>query len=77
MVIVSYYLMEKIKTYLVCTNLKETFPNNKNSIINFVSEAALKKYPNKEFSFKEFYITKNKWTNKEKLLKDFEYLDKI
>jgi putative transferase (TIGR04331 family) len=69
--------MEKIKTYLICTNLKETFPNNKNSIINFVSEAALKKYPNKEFSFKEFYITKNQWTNKEKLLKDFEYLDKI
>ena len=69
--------MEKIKTYLICTSLKETFPNNKNSILNFVSEAALKKYPNKEFIFKEFHITKNKWTDKQLLLQDFDYLNKI
>ena len=67
--------MKDNETYLVCTNIRETWPENKKKSLIFSSEAALDRFPKKDFEYPNFQINNYHWKNKTHLLKDLKYLD--
>lgn len=69
--------MKNNETYLVCTNIRETWPESKKKSLIFSSEAALDKYPKKNFKYKNFQINKYYWKNKTNLLKDLKYVNEF
>lgn len=63
--------------FLITTPLHLTWPKNKNSKLVICSESAIINFKKLQENYKNFIINKNKWENKKKLLKDFNYLDNL
>ena len=68
--------MVKLKKYLVSTQIKETWPENKNNHIIFSSIAPLQKFPDKDFPYKKFNINNKYWTP-QRVAKDFIYIENL
>lgn len=67
--------MNKNETYLICTNIRETWPENKKKNLVFSSEAALDYFPKENFEYSNFQTNSYHWSNKDQLIKDFKYIE--
>ncbi len=63
--------------FLITSPLHQTWPKNKNSQLVICSESAVINFKKLQENYKNFIINKNKWENKKKLLKDFNYLEDL